>query len=180
MSGSVNKVVLGDLYASGLSIPDIADVVGWPRSRVRTHLIREGVALRTRTEGVRRASYKIGRALKGRKRPPMSAAQRKRMSDARLAWASANAKGVSLKPSGYLEYTRGPHKGRPVHVVAMEERLGRRIKPDECVHHIDGNKVNNDMNNLALVTTSGHTRLHRFEEKLAGKKRERKSNGRFG
>ena len=28
------------------------------------------------------------------------------------------------------------------------------------VHHIDGDKLNNDINNLAVMTRSAHSRLH--------------------
>lgn len=44
---------------------------------------------------------------------------------------------------------------------------------DENIHHIDGNKSNNLDNNLALVTVSGHMRLHRILDELSGKIRER-------
>jgi hypothetical protein len=62
----------------------------------------------------------------------------------------------------------------------MEARIGRRLLPDEVVHHIDGERANNNQNNLALMTRSAHTRLHRFEEAMAGNVRERNKNGRFG
>ena len=36
------------------------------------------------------------------------------------------------------------------HIFVMSEALGRPIKPIESVHHIDGNKSNNDLSNLQL------------------------------
>jgi hypothetical protein len=37
------------------------------------------------------------------------------------------------------------------------------------VHHIDGNKLNNKLNNLALLTVSAHGRLHCRERRLTKK-----------
>ena len=42
----------------------------------------------------------------------------------------------------------------------MEEYLGRYLYSGEIVHHIDGNKQNNDIKNLLLMTESDHMKLH--------------------
>lgn len=34
--------------------------------------------------------------------------------------------------------------------------IGRKLKPDETVHHIDGNKLNNDWRNLQILTQKDH------------------------
>ena len=47
------------------------------------------------------------------------------------------------------------------HRLVMEEHLGRKLKPQEVVHHIDGDKSNNKLSNLALFPTkSAHTKYH--------------------
>ena len=38
----------------------------------------------------------------------------------------------------------------------MEDKIGRYLKSNEDVHHIDGNKKNNNKNNLELITHSEH------------------------
>ena len=79
----------------------------------------------------------------------------------------------------YPRFTRGKYKGKFVHQVVMETWLGRPLVDGEAVHHIDGDKTNNDIDNLALMTLSGHARLHRFEDELAGKQLKRNSKGEF-
>jgi hypothetical protein len=74
----------------------------------------------------------------------------------------ATAKGTRITPSGYVEYTRGPHKGRLVHVVMIEQELGRRLAPGEEVHHKDEVRHNNERSNLELLTHAEHSRLHRL------------------
>ena len=39
--------------------------------------------------------------------------------------------------------------------------LGRKLKPDEVVHHIDGNKRNNEPSNLKVFENQAeHARFH--------------------
>ena len=49
------------------------------------------------------------------------------------------------------------------HRYFMEQHLGRRLHVDECVHHKDGNKTNNDLRNLEVVDRTRHTSLHQYE-----------------
>ena len=47
------------------------------------------------------------------------------------------------------------------HVKVVEESIGRRIKPTECVHHINRNRQDNKLENLQLMTKSEHQKLHK-------------------
>ena len=52
--------------------------------------------------------------------------------------------------------------GRHTHRVEMERILGRKLKPGEIVHHIDGDKRNNSPENLMLLPSQAeHARLHK-------------------
>lgn len=42
----------------------------------------------------------------------------------------------------------------------MELHIGRFLRTDEAVHHNDGNKTNNSIYNLTLMTRSKHQHLH--------------------
>lgn len=46
------------------------------------------------------------------------------------------------------------------HRFVMEEFIGRSLSKNELVHHIDGNRQNNDIENLKIVTRSEHKKLH--------------------
>ena len=53
------------------------------------------------------------------------------------------------------------------HVLVAEEMLGRHLKEEECVHHIDLNRQNNDKSNLIIFTTnSDHISYHAGGEKI--------------
>lgn len=48
----------------------------------------------------------------------------------------------------------------------MEEKLGRILRETEIVHHVDGNKLNNEISNLQVVTRAEHARIHYHEREV--------------
>lgn len=61
---------------------------------------------------------------------------------------------------------RAPHRGRSnpyvaEHVLVAEKKLGRLlIKGKEVVHHINGNKTDNNPDNLYVCSRKKHRKLH--------------------
>lgn len=51
-------------------------------------------------------------------------------------------------------------KTKRKHRIIVEEYLGRNLRDDEVVHHIDGDKRNNSISNLVVVTRAEHARIH--------------------
>ncbi len=174
----VEDSYLRNLYLVEMkSIPDISNLISIPKSTIRSHMIRIGIRLRKYSEATQSTRNKISMANTGKKRGPMSMEARKKMSIERLARGEKYAKGISLKPNGYYEITRGPNKGRSLHVVLYEEKvLFRRVKKGEHIHHVDGNKTNNDLSNLQLLTIQEHMRIHALQNY---KNRKKGKNGQF-
>lgn len=159
------------------SLDEIAALLGMNYSATRRAFIGCAIERRTLSESRIAANPRIAAKLTGRKRPHTKETKAK-ISLARTRWGDKNAKGVSRK-AGRVEITRGENKGRPFHVVLIENTIGRRLAKGEVVHHKDRNTGNNDLENLQLMTNADHCRLHRNEEIAAGKLRERNNRGQF-
>lgn len=66
---------------------------------------------------------------------------------------------ISDDGQGYLRYNSTKVR---VHRKVLEDKVGK-IPPNLVVHHIDGNKQNNSLKNLQLLTRSEHFKLHKIE-----------------
>lgn len=53
------------------------------------------------------------------------------------------------------------------HIVIAEKSIGRSIRDDEDVHHLDGDKSNNNRQNLIVLPRSEHARLESWINKGA-------------
>ena len=132
-------------------------------------------------------SYKKGHIpwSKGRK---FSEEHKRKLSEStkgRKAWNKGKKRinnwkgGKRINNSGYWsvykpEHSRAYSDGYiPEHILVAEKMLGRPLKyygrqdsNNERVHHIDGNKLNNNPENLFITKNSEHRKLHHQLQKL--------------
>ncbi len=83
---------------------------------------------------------------------------------------------IGIDSCGYQRMTVDSFKRMRVHRKVVEDFIGRKLIPEEVVHHKNGIKTDNRIENLQIMTKSSHTKLH---AKLRKEKYEYNSNNSF-
>ncbi len=66
----------------------------------------------------------------------------------------------------YLREKRHPASGYfAEHRKVAEQKVGRPLRPDEVVHHVNHDKTDNRPENLEVLTRSEHVKLHAAERR---------------
>jgi hypothetical protein len=71
--------------------------------------------------------------------------------------------GKTKDSNGYVQLSSkewGEDTGKREHRAVMERMIGRKLRPDEIIHHINGIKSDNSETNLSLETRASHNRKH--------------------
>lgn len=75
----------------------------------------------------------------------------------------------------YKQIKTGKCKTDRLHRILMEEHIGRKLDKNEIVHHKNGNIFNNNLDNLEIMTTVEHSRLHTTERMSKPSEKEKVS-----
>lgn len=78
---------------------------------------------------------------------------------------SLSCRGNRRVDSTYITVCVGKGKRVKEHRMIMESEIGRALTKNEVVHHINGNRIDNRIENLQLMTRSEHSSLHNEERK---------------
>lgn len=79
--------------------------------------------------------------------------------------------GIRTTKNGYRcvlmpEHKRADRNGYVMeHIVVFERETGVEIPLDCCIHHLNGNKSDNRIENLCMMTHSAHTKFHHLGSK---------------
>jgi hypothetical protein len=92
-----------------------------------------------------------------------TASHRQAMSEVKRGKRNPAWIGGRIQDDGYVKIKVGARYERE-HRLVMERHLGRVLRADEVVHHIDLNRANNALENLAVMSRQEHMALHRALE----------------
>lgn len=126
---------IGDRYLAGETIAELAAAYGVSRPTLAKALDRKAIP--------RRAAKPRPTTMAGDRNPSWNGGRHQRKDGYWLVWT--------------------PNGERLEHRVIMEIHIGRTLRIDEIVHHIDGDRSNNDPSNLKVMSQSEHIRHHASE-----------------
>jgi len=103
----------------------------------------------------------ISEIMKGKKRRPCPLMTRQKISESLQGEKHPNWKGGRVHTQGYIRILKPDHPYADIrgyifeHRFVVEQAIGRHLKANEFVHHINGKKDDNRLENLRLVTHHG-------------------------
>ena len=162
---------ISNLYIDGWSSNEIGCLIGETPRSILLALKRQNICIRRDSENKKisgsRVSFKmkISQAASGRKCPEHV----KEILRNNIGPLNANWGGGKTIGGGYIQYTASYYNGlkskQPEHRVIAAEKYGWDAIKGMHIHHIDGNKQNNSLCNLRIMTPSDHMKLHAEERK---------------
>ena len=151
------KAKVKDLFENtNMTLEEIAEAVGY---KSYTYLYQECIAGQYSQEFLHQRKRKNYQRARTRNGNWMSG--RTKEQHPRYLGRVSDGRGyiMVLKPEWYTGRKGSTHVFE--HTIVMCEALGLTELPEGfVVHHVDGDKTNNDLKNLALMRMEAHSKLH--------------------
>lgn len=170
---AIDPAELAREYESGKTLKDVAQMIGTTMNTTARILREAGCCIRKRgnVPGRKMPRWVVEKAAESRRGMKMSDMARQHMSDAKKSHHDGyNSIGhKKVNDNGYVMVFAPDHPMAMTsghvyeHRLVMEKAIGRLLRPDEIVHHINHDRTDNRIENLQLMTVHDHMSMHMRE-----------------